>query len=404
MSKRKNKEGKKKDKKNIYKIIIIILSIVLVIGLAGLGYIFYKRQSNEKTRELEIKNLEKNLQSVVLDYKDSIEYGTIWSFDDFSNNLIKKDKLDKTASLDILVNSVGIDETINYQFKKVGNLKLTIILTKPYKYTILKSYKEDLIVKKDIELKIEDTKLPVITGVQDKTITIGDKIDLLEGLEASDEVDGKLELKVEGTVDTNKAGTYEIKVSCSDMNGNISEAKFKVTVNEKPKQSTSGGSTSSGGSKKPSGSLSSSGSSSSGSTSQNDASTQAGRLNLAKAEAKRVASQIIKPGMSDYQKAEAIFNYLHNNVATQGNQSTEAYKTNFGNEAYAALVLKIAACSGFCKAVTLLCNEAGLRSQHINQNEWTHQWNLVYINGEWIVLDAQGGIFGGTRHPIEDWY
>ena len=89
---KKNKEGKKKDnKKNKYKIIIIILSILLIIGLAGLGYIFYKRQSNEKTRELEIKNLEKNLQSVVLDYKDSIEYGTIWSFEDFYNNLIKKE-------------------------------------------------------------------------------------------------------------------------------------------------------------------------------------------------------------------------------------------------------------------------------------------------------------------------
>lgn len=395
MSKRKNKEVKKKDnKKNKYKIIIIILSILLIIGLAGLGYIFYKRQSNEKTRELEIKNLEKNLQSIVLDYKDSIEYGTIWSLEDFYNNLIKKDKLDKKTSLDILVNLVGIDETINYQFKKVGNIKITIILTKPYKYTILKSYKEDLIVKKDLELKVEDTKLPVIKGVQDKTITVGDTIDLLEGLEASDEVDGKLEIKLEGTVDTNKAGTYEIKVSCYDMNGNTSEATFKVIVNEKTKQSTSGGSTSSGGSSSSGGG---------NSASQNDASTQAGRLNLAKAEAKRVANQIIKPGMSDYQKAEAIFNYLSNNVATQGNQSTEAYQTNFGNEAYAALVLKIAACSGFCKAVTLLCNEAGLRSQHINQNEWTHQWNLVYINGEWIVLDAQGGIFGGTRHPLEDW-
>ena len=72
---------------------------------------------------------------------------------------------------------------------------------------------------------------------------------------------------------------------------------------------------------------------------------------------------------------------------------TEAYKTNYGNEAYAALILKKAACSGYCKAVTLMCNAAGLQSKHINANKWEHQYNEVYAGGRWIKLDAQGGIF-----------
>lgn len=105
--------------------------------------------------------------------------------------------------------------------------------------------------------------------------------------------------------------------------------------------------------------------------------------------------------MSNYDKAHAIFKYLNTNVTIQTDQSNEAYKTNYGNEAYAALIMKKAACSGYCKAVTLMCNVAGLQSKHINANQWKHQWNTVLINGEWIILDAQGGIFGGTIHPLE---
>lgn len=136
-------------------------------------------------------------------------------------------------------------------------------------------------------------------------------------------------------------------------------------------------------------------------TQSNDSSTKNGRLQIATAEAKRVVESIITPEMSDYEKAYTICKYLFYNVTTQYNQSNEAYKTNYGNEAYAALIMKQAACSGFCKAVTLMCNAAGLQSKHINANQWTHQWNTVLINGEWIILDAQGGIFGGTVHPLE---
>ncbi len=105
--------------------------------------------------------------------------------------------------------------------------------------------------------------------------------------------------------------------------------------------------------------------------------------------------------MSDLEKATAITNYIFETVEVQGNQSLEAYKTNYGNEAYAALVMKIAACSGRCKAVTLLCNEAGLKSQHINANKWEHQWNKILINGKWLVFDSQINLVGATKHPLE---
>ncbi|MDR0840851.1 MAG: SH3 domain-containing protein [Christensenellaceae bacterium] len=115
---------------------------------------------------------------------------------------------------------------------------------------------------------------------------------------------------------------------------------------------------------------------------------------------KAFKAQYIHAGMSDYDKANAIFSYLYNNVAFQDDQSNEAYKTNFGNQAYAALVLKKAACSGFCKAVTQLCGAAGLKSKHINAGKWKHQWNMVKIDGTWTLMDAQGGYFGNGWLPM----
>ena len=190
-----------------------------------------------------------------------------------------------------------------------------------------------------------------------------------------------------------KLGTYKLTAKAVDKNQNEVTEEFTVTVKEKPVQTpapskttvssnTSSKSNSTSNNKNSNSSTSSNKPSSSSSGSQSNASsesTSAGRLTLAKAEAKKVVQKIIKPGMTNYQKAEAICIYITNTVAVQNNQSSEAYKTNYGNEAYAALVMKIAACSGRCKAVTLLCDAAGLKSQHINPNTWSHQWNKIQM-------------------------
>lgn len=140
--------------------------------------------------------------------------------------------------------------------------------------------------------------------------------------------------------------------------------------------------------------------------------TKAGRLIIAEREAKRLVEEIITPDMTKYEKAKAICDYFYENVAQQDDQSPEAYKTNFGNEAYAAFVLKIAACSGTSKAVKMMCDLVGIECRHINQGKWTHQWNMVNLDdgswpysetrGYWAMLEAQGG-FISLYHPYEDY-
>lgn len=133
--------------------------------------------------------------------------------------------------------------------------------------------------------------------------------------------------------------------------------------------------------------------------------TKEQRLKKAKEEAKRIIKKIHIKGMTQYQKAEAICHYLSVNVSSNIEQSNAAYKKNYGNEAYAALVLKKAACSGYCKAVVLLCNEAKISVKHINAGQWRHQWNEVKINGKWLELDSQIGYLDGkkTVNRYSDW-
>lgn len=130
------------------------------------------------------------------------------------------------------------------------------------------------------------------------------------------------------------------------------------------------------------------------------------RLSLAKAEAKRIVKKLCPEGMSKGKKLERIFRYLMGSCSLQTNQSGSAYKSNYGNEAYACLLAKKAACSGYCKAAVLVYQAAGFKVKHVNANKWAHQWNEVKYKGKWVHVDAQAGIYDGpyTCVYLDGWF
>lgn len=406
-----DENNNKKSKLKMALIIILIIVLIIALGFSGI-VIYYKhfeKIENDKISEIYSKNENALINTEVT---ETVEYGSEITYNQLTDKLVNLDDVDQHTEVKVLINGDEFEKNTSYRFDKIGTYTVKCILSRQYSYKILAIESNKIIENgKEIKIIVEDTKMPIMEGVSDKEVTVGDTIDLLDGIKATDEIDGELEVTIEGDFDINKIGVYTLKATAKDKNENVVEQDFKVTVMEKkieqPKTSTSAKTssnttTTTNNNKTSTNTPSTNTTTTSTPTSSDPTSTQSGRLNLAKAEAKRVVSQIITPGMTDYDKANAIFRYLHSNVSLQTNQSNEAYKENYGNEAYAALVLKKAACSGFCKAVTLMCNEAGLQSQHINANQWTHQWNTVYVNGEWIILDAQAGIFGGTSHPLEN--
>lgn len=121
------------------------------------------------------------------------------------------------------------------------------------------------------------------------------------------------------------------------------------------------------------------------------------RQNLAKKQAKKIVKKYIRSDMNAAERAYVLYRYLTEHCTWQINQSDKAYKKNYGNEAYAALIMKKAACSGYARAYTLLCNQAKVPVRHINSGNWTHQWNNVKINGQWIKVDTFEGTFESTE-------
>ncbi len=404
-------ETKKEKKKHIFLksiLIILVVFLLFVIIISTSYYVLLQKRTKEITNS--------NAQATIKEEK-IVEYGTTLNYEEIIENVVLANKLAKNTNIKIWINDTLIEQ--QYAFEIVGNVTIKVELSTPIlpfslneKISEFSSQflKQEIILDEQIYWTVQDTKMPKLFGVQDKEITEGDEIDIKAGITATDEVDGELEVTVEGEFDANKVGEYTLTAKAVDKNQNETVQTFKITVKQKPAQVTNPSTTkkpSSSANSNNSGSSNSSGNSNSStnsnqtSSSTPSASTKEGRLALAKAEAKRVVSKIITSSMSNLQKATAICNYITTTVDVQYDQSSEAYKTNYGNEAYAALIMKIAACSGRCKAVTLLCDAAGLKSQHINQNQWTHQWNKIQMeDGSWIVIDSQIG-FVGESHPLE---
>ena len=78
-------------------------------------------------------------------------------------------------------------------------------------------------------------EVPTIDAT-DKTITVGDTFDPKAGVTAKDAEDGDLTDKIEvvkNTVDTKKAGEYEVTYKVTDSDGATCTKTIKVTVKEK---------------------------------------------------------------------------------------------------------------------------------------------------------------------------
>ena len=90
-----------------------------------------------------------------------------------------------------------------------------------------------------VPVKISVINAPTINGVTDKTITVGDTIDYMAGVTATDGKGADITSSVQvdsSAVNTGAVGTYQAAYKVTDANGYIGSATSNVTVNEKPKE------------------------------------------------------------------------------------------------------------------------------------------------------------------------
>lgn len=91
----------------------------------------------------------------------------------------------------------------------------------------------------DIDIKISVIDAPSINGISDKTVTVGDTVDYLSGVSASDgkgtDITGSIEVD-SSKVDINTPGTYQITYKVTDSYGFSTGANCNITVNEKKEE------------------------------------------------------------------------------------------------------------------------------------------------------------------------
>lgn len=99
-----------------------------------------------------------------------------------------------------------------------------------------------------------------------------------------------------------------------------------------------------------------------------------------------ILSSIITPDMTDYEKEQAIHDY----IVTNCEYGYTDYSKEYAYCAYGALVQNKAVCEGYAQAISLLLNCVGVENTLIvgEASGEPHAWNQVKIDNKWYQLDA----------------
>ena len=122
------------------------------------------------------------------------------------------------------------DITSSIQYK--GNVNANVAGEYTATYTVYDSDGNKAEVTIKVTVTFTDSAAPMISGVADKVIVIGEEFNPLDGVSATDGVDGDLTnaMVVTGSVDVWTAGEYVLNYKSVDKSGNAAEATRKITV------------------------------------------------------------------------------------------------------------------------------------------------------------------------------
>ncbi|MCR4901930.1 MAG: DUF5011 domain-containing protein [Butyrivibrio sp.] len=201
--------------------------------------------------------------------------------------------------------------------------------------------------EKEVTLILQnDTEAPVISGVRNRSIYIGDSLSYRSGVSVTDNCDKDIALKIDsGGVNLSAAGTYSVTYSATDRAGNTTSQTATITIAER--------------------------------------SYDQATIN---AMADAVISRIITPEMSGYQKLETIYRWIKSNIRYENHSD----KTNYNRGAFEGLHDKKGDCFVYASTAHALISRAGITTMIIQKipAKTQHFWNLVDIGEGWHHFDT----------------
>lgn len=97
--------------------------------------------------------------------------------------------------------------------------------------------------------------------------------------------------------------------------------------------------------------------------------------------------KLINDGMSTEEKIKNIHDYIIDNTQYDTLKTDNINDTTYkSNTAYGVLIQGKGICSGYSDAMAIFLNRMGIENYKISND--THIWNLIYLNGVWVHLDA----------------
>lgn len=190
-----------------------------------------------------------------------------------------------------------------------------------------------------------DAVPPVISGVKDLQVYLGDAVSYRSGVTVSDETDPNPVLSIDSTgVDLSAVGTYQVVYTATDASGNTASETATVTIMEK----------------------------------------QAGYADLDTiySMADEVISQIITPDMTTRQQVRAIYNFARSSFGYSGHSD----KSDWRQGAYVMLTTKQGDCFNYYAVCKLLFERLEIPNIDVRKvknydGDSDHFWSLVSIDG-----------------------
>ncbi len=203
----------------------------------------------------------------------------------------------------------------------------------------------------DSSAAVSDTEAPVITGVQDQTVEVGDAISYKSGVTVTDNVDTDLDVTVDASqVNLEVPGTYTVTYTAVDSAGNEAvPVTATITVVEPDP----------------------------------GAANEEEMMAMAQA----VLDSIVTDDMSQMEMAQAIYDWCRYQISYVDSSD----KSSWINGAIQAFETRSGDCFNYFAAAKALLNAAGIENMDVVKSDTSHSshyWSLVNCGDGWYHFDT----------------
>lgn len=116
------------------------------------------------------------------------------------------------------------------------------------------------------------------------------------------------------------------------------------------------------------------------------------------AQAYNAALAVVAP-LADLSTEEQLLGIARSLRAMVDNGMAYSMTAPHYNDPYGYFILNTASCAGCARATGLCLNILGIPYEHVNENQYSHQWCRVCIDGTYWICDAYGLYCGPEPAP-----